>query len=266
MSRRRDGTRMIDAHNHLDFAEFDADRAEVVAEARAGGVVGSIVAGTAPATWPRTMAVAAATNCLAMVGVHPGWVHHVADWEAIGEALAAHPARGIGEIGLDRRTAADDATWAWQIAGLRAQLAVARATDRPVAFHCVGAYPELLATIRRDGLPKTGGYVHGWSGPPDRVDEAVTLGLHLSFGPPVTGAHAPRQWASARAVPLDRLLVETDAPDQAPRGEGRRRGRPADVRVVAEAVAKARGDAFDDVASATHDNVLRLFQLDRWPG
>ncbi|MEN0062680.1 MAG: TatD family hydrolase [Myxococcota bacterium] len=248
---------MIDAHNHLDFEAFAADRAAVIAEARASGIVASVLAGTHPETWERTRAVAKEGGDVAVLGVHPAWADRVADWDDIVAALEKASPVGIGEIGLDRRVTKD---LAWQQAGLRAQLAMARATDRPVIFHCVRAYPELLATIRRDGLPQAGGMIHGWTGPPDRVAEAVALGLSLSFGLAITHAHAPRQAASARATPADRLLVETDCPDTRP---SKARGAPTDLMRVIEAVARARGESADAVAQTTHDNAARMFGMGR---
>ncbi|MEM6926668.1 MAG: TatD family hydrolase [Myxococcota bacterium] len=249
---------MIDAHNHLDFEDFDADRASVVAQAREQGVVGWILAGTHPDTWTRTRTVATSTGGVALLGVHPGWARDITDWDAVIAELEAAAPPGIGEIGLDRRV---DADLDWQTTGLRAQLALARALDRPVAFHSVGAYPEHLATVRRDGLPAAGGMIHRWSGPPDRVPEAMALGLSLSFGLAITNPHAPRQMASARAVTLDRLLIETDCPDQAPRGLDRTRGAPADLARVAAAVAGARKEDVATVVHATHANTARLFGL-----
>lgn len=252
---------MIDAHNHLDFDDFDSDRASVVAEARASGITGWIVAGTHPATWGRTQAVADATGGWAVLGVHPGWAGRVRDWRVVADALRGFSPLGVGEIGLDRRTAESAEGFSWQVEGMRAQLAVARELERPVVFHCVGAYPELLAVIRRDGLPVAGGFVHGWSGPPDRVAEALALGLGLSFGPAITAARAPRQVASARATPRDRLFVETDSPDQAPRGIGPRRGTPSDLVRVVAALAAARGEDVAVTRRATRDNTARLFGL-----
>jgi len=254
---------MIDAHNHLDFDAFDADRSRVVAEARARDVSSFVLAGTHPDTWSRTAFVAENHGGIAVLGVHPGWADRIADWDAVLAELRCVHAAGIGEIGLDRRAATTDEALDWQVRGLRAQLSLARELDRVVVFHCVGAYPELLATIRRDGLPGAGGMIHGWSGPPDRVAEALDLGLSISFGPAIARSHAPRQAASARAVPLDRLLVETDAPDQ-PLESGRR-GVPADLGVVADAVAQARDVPSATVREATHDNAIRLFAIGSSP-
>lgn len=248
---------MIDAHTHLDAPAFDADRDAVVARARAAGVTGFVLAGADPDDADRVAAVATALGAPYTLGVHPWWLAELDDARA-DAALAAIAARptphGVGETGLDHARARTDEARARQVRLLRAHLALARERDVPVVLHVVRAYPQALRVIARDGLPAAGGVVHAWGGPPELVPTAVRLGLHLSFGPAI--AREGRAAASLAVCPPDRILLETDCPDQALDGPTAR-GEPADLVRVAAIAARLRGG--HDVATAAAANTRRLF-------
>lgn len=251
----------FDAHTHLDFSEFDADRADVVRRAHAAGVGSWIIAGSDPERWDHTSTIAAETGGHAIFGVHP--------WETPGlsaaalrpylDDLVARPMVGLGEIGLDALHAKTATERTNQREGLRAQLAIARSRDLPVAFHCVRAWPELLVLLERDGLPKGGGMMHAWSGPPELVARCLSLGLHVSFAPLVLNDRAKKSRASVVHVPDERLLIETDCPNMKPRGEVR--GEPAHLVLVAAEVARLRGVSADHVLAVTERNARGLFRL-----
>lgn len=251
----------IDAHTHLDAPAFDDDRPEVVARARAAGVGSFVLCGADPEGWDRTAGIAREVGGWACFGVHPWWAATLgADaldpWLA---ELRRRPMIALGEIGLDPLRARDPEARENQRRALREQLAVARERDLPVVLHCVRAYPELLAVLERDGLPRRGGMLHAWSGPPDQVDRAVALGLHLSFGPLVSNPGARKARQSAVIVPPDRLLVETDCPDGRPVGTAR--GEPAHLVRVIDALAALRGEEprrLGDVAAANTRRLLGL--------
>lgn len=249
---------MIDANCHLDDPALDAERGEIVSRARAAGVRSWIISGTQPSAWARTLEVAAATGGVGVLGVHPWYVDEVHDTlvEVLG-VLRDHDPAGIGEIGLDAWRGPTPEQRSRQRTVLRAQLALARELDRPVSFHCVRAFPELLTMIARDGLPSAGGMIHGWSGPADQALRAVELGLYVSFGPLVCQPRARRVQQAATMVPLPHLLVETDAPDQPLPGQGR--GEPADLGAVVARIAQLRGIPIDSVTGATTNNASRLW-------
>ncbi len=235
---------LADAHNHLDAPELDEDPDGIVARGRAAGVARLFLAGTRPGTWARTARVAAEVGGAFALGVHPWWADELD--EAALDALRAAEADAIGEIGLDRlRGPAHEV----QEAALRAQLAVARERELPVVLHCVRAYGSLLDLLEADGLPARGGLVHGWSGSPEVAERAVALGLMISFSPLVCGERATKARASVPRVPLDRLLVETDA-----------HGEPAALLDVVRVAAALRGEAPEEVAAATARNLDRLLQ------
>ena len=251
----------IDAHTHLDLPAFDDDRDAVLARARAAGVDGAVVCAADPADWDRVERVATALGLPWTLGVHPWWCASLDDaahdaWMA---ALAARPTPwGIGETGLDHGRAATPEAQALQRRSLRDHLALARERGVPVVLHVVRAYPEALDVIAADGLPRAGGVVHAWSGPAELVPRAAALGLHLSFCASI--GRSKRALRALVATPADRLLLETDAPDQAlERGA---RGEPADLVAIAAIAAAARGESVDDLLSRSATGVRRLFG---WP-
>ncbi|MCB9688581.1 MAG: TatD family hydrolase [Alphaproteobacteria bacterium] len=227
---------LVDAHTHLDDAAYDPDRDRVVARARAAGVDGFAICAADPSRWRIAVDLARRYGATVFAGIHP-WA--VATTDDVAGALRTIPelgVDGIGELGLDRLRAADDAAWQRQREVFRAQLALARELELPVVLHCVRATPELLAICERDGLPRRGGMIHAWSGAPDQVARAQRLGLHVSFGTLVQNHRARKARESVPLVAADRLLVETDCP------WGDERGEPADLLGVIEAVATLRGE------------------------
>jgi TatD DNase family protein len=253
--------RLVDAHTHLDFEEFDADRDEVVARARRAGVDRWVLCGSIHERWDHTEQIARETGGIAILGVHP-WFAAELDTGALApwlEDLRRRALVAVGEIGLDALYARTDEARENQRHALRAQLALARERELPVVLHCVRAYPELLAILERDGVPRAGGMMHAWSGPPDQVERALRLGLHVSFGPLVMRDRARKARQSVPLVPDERLLVETDCPNGMPPGETR--GEPAHLVQVIEALAELRSQSPGHVGRVTSDNALRLLRF-----
>lgn len=233
---------LVDAHTHLDSEAFDGDRDLVVGRARQAGVTGFVLCASDPDRWDRTAAVARAVGGDLFLGLHPWAASETgpAERDELLARLRTIDLDGVGEIGLDTLHASGPDEARRQREAARAQLAVARERDVPVALHCVRAYPELLAIAERDGLPRAGGMVHGWSGPADQVERAVRLGLHVSFGPLILRDKARKARESVARVPADRLLVETDCPTV--RIPGVDRGEPAHLLDVVAGVAALRGE------------------------
>lgn len=254
---------MFDSHCHLHDARVE-DVGGTLARARAAGVRGFLLAGVDPDGWRVQDALRRAhADLWVAYGVHPQRIHEVSDAEAAGlvaaldGALADRP-HAIGEIGLDglgERAGSLER----QARAFRAQLAVARAHELPVVLHVLKAHGRALALLRADGLPGRGGVVHGYSGSAEQVAEYVALGLCVSFAGPVGRPNARRLRAAARAVPRERLLVETDAPFQTPPA---RRPAPCEPAFLVEnvaALAQIRGERPEDVAAYTEENARRLF-------
>jgi TatD DNase family protein len=257
---------VIDTHCHLDKGEFDADRDAVLARARAAGVTEVVVPAVGPDGWDRLAAWARATPGVHFgLGIHPqllpdldprGDDRRLADLEA---ALSRGGAVGVGECGLDAPSAEAGAPLDRQRAVLAAHLALARRFRLPVMLHCLRAHDALLALLADEPLPR-GGVLHSYSGSAEQVRAYAALGLHFSFAGPVTYERARKPLAAARAVPPERLLLETDAPDQTPRPR-RGRNEPAFLPAIAGALAAALGLAVAEVDARTTANARALFRL-----
>lgn len=272
MARRRDAADhpwVFDSHCHLHDARV-VDAAAQIERARAAGVRGFLLAGVEPEGWLAEEALARAHAGIALsYGVHPQLVAERTDGECDAMVAALEAAlddRGrfapsaIGEIGLDA-AGARRASLERQERIFRAQLATARARDLPIVLHILRTHGEALRVLRGDGIPRAGGVVHSYSGSPELVRDYLALGLHLSFAGPVTWTNARRAAESVRATPRERLLVETDAPDQTPEAHRPGANEPAFLVDVVAAVALLRGEPFDAVAAATERNARALFRL-----
>lgn len=255
----------IDTHNHLDLPAFDADRDAVLARARAAGVGGHLVAGVDPDGWIRQRRLAEAVPGVRWAaGLHPQVAAEM-DESAIDAALGGlraafdgpHAACAVGETGLDRLEV-DRSTLPAQRHAFRAQLAIARELDRPLVLHILRAHGAALDILRGDGLPAAGGVVHSFSGNAELAREYVALGLHVAFVGTVCRDEAKKLHRAAAELPADRLLVETDAPDQSPPGlEGR--NEPSALIRVAEGVARHRGCTAAEVLARSDRNAEALF-------
>lgn len=258
---------MIDTHCHLDARAFDGDREAVLARARAAGVTDLIVPAVGPDGWAALRDLCQATPGLHFgVGIHPQLLPEVpardddrrlADLDA---ALARGGAVAVGECGLDGPCAGAGAPLDRQVAVLRGHLALARRHRLPVILHCLRAHDALLALLAEDALPQ-GGVLHSWSGSADQVRAFLPAGLHFSFAGPVTFPGARRPLEAARAVPRDRLLLETDAPDQTPAPHRGGRNEPAYLPLVAAAVAAALGLPAEELDALTTANARALFGI-----
>lgn len=258
---------MIDTHCHLDSAAFAPDRDAVLARARAAGVTDVIVPAVEPDGWYALAAWAAgAAGVHFGLGIHPQLLPQLdprdddrrfADLEA---ALARGGAVGVGECGLDGPSVAAGAPMERQVAVLRGHLRLARRYGLPVMIHCLKAQEPLFALLSEEPLPD-GGVLHSFSGSADQVKAFLPFGLHFSFAGPLTYERARRPLEALRAVPEDRLVLETDAPDQTPRPH-RGRNEPAFIREVAAAAAAALGVTVEEVDARTTENARRLFRLE----
>jgi TatD DNase family protein len=262
---------VIDTHCHLDKPAFNADRDLVLVRARAAGVSDVVVPAIGPDGWAALAAWAARTPGVHFgLGIHPQLLPELdprhddrmlADLDA---ALARGGAVGVGECGLDGQSAKPGAgPWPApmerQVSVLRGQLAVARRRGLPVMLHCLRTHDALLALLREEPL-SAGGVLHSYSGAAEQVPAYAALGLWFSFAGPVTYERARKPAAAARAVPPDRLLLETDAPDQTPRPH-RGRNEPAFLADTAAALASALGLSLPALDALTSANARSLFGL-----
>jgi TatD DNase family protein len=260
--------RLIDSHAHIDASDFDADREDVIARAHAAGVHEMICVGAAGdlATAERTVALAERVPGLyATVGVHP---HEAArmqpDWWPALERLAGREVVvGIGETGLDYYY--DSSPREVQRACFEQFLALGRALGLPVVCHVRDAHEDARAILRA-GDPAgqgAGGVIHCFTGTPEDAAAYVEMGLYVSFSGVVTfpGKRSDPVREAVRAVPHDRLLIETDCPYLAPAPHRGKRNEPAFMVHTAEIVAREAGLSVDELAALTWANTRRLFAL-----
>ncbi len=256
-----DELRLVDAHCHVQAAQFSADRNAVLARARAAGCL-CVVAGDTLAESEAACTLAAATPwCVACVGVHPANID-AEPWSVDQlRTLAARPhVVGIGETGLDYARTSDAAARARQRDAFAAQLALAAERSLPVVIHCRDAYEDVLAILREH--PGSRFLMHTFVGTPQIAEQLLALGGFLSFSGIVTFKNARDVQASARMVPLDHLLVETDAPYLAPVPYRGQRNEPAWVATTIACIAALRMEKSEAVRTATVRNALRCFRLD----
>lgn len=251
---------LIDCHNHLDDASFDADRTDVYQRAQQAGVVGQVLAAVSARLWPRLEAVATQyAGLYPCYGLHPAYLaeHHPEHLDTLAAWLQREPAVAIGECGLDYYL--PDLDPDIQAEYFSAQLRLARQLDLPVVIHARHAVDQVIKLLRR--FAGVRGMVHSFSGSEDQAGRLLDLGLLLSFGGPVTHPRAARLQRLIRYLPLDSLLLETDAPDQPLSNHHGERNEPALLAEVLHCVAKLRNADPLEIASATTANARHLFRL-----
>jgi len=258
----------LDSHCHLTARDYDGDRDAVLHRAHEAGVRTLLAIGSGYGTDHLEDAAtfaAAEAGVYASAGVHP---HEASEWsDAIAERLRALLARpevvAVGECGLDYYY--DNSPRDAQRRALAAQLALARETHLPVSIHVrdrgPGAYEELLEIWHGEGAGALAGVLHCYTGTLDFARRALDAGLWISFSGILTFKKAEDLREVARALPLDRLLVETDSPFLAPEGQRGKRNEPAWVTRVGAVLARLQGRAAEEVAHVTAANARRLFGL-----
>lgn len=257
---------LVDTHVHINFDSFEPDLDAVALRWREAGVVRLVHSCVEPSEFPVIRAIADRfPEVFFAVGLHPLdveqlWQDGRAD-EILRLAQSDHRVVAIGETGLDFFKAQNGEQ---QLAAFEAQLRIAHQLDRPVIIHCREAAVAMLE-LMRDFWQRVGpvsGVMHCWGGTPEETRWFLDLGLYISFSGTVTFKKAEQIHASARMVPADRLLIETDCPFLAPvpkRGE--KRNEPSYVQYVAHQVAQLRDVSVEVLAQQTTENACRLFRL-----
>jgi TatD DNase family protein len=255
---------LIDTHAHLDRAYYKGRLEAVVREARET-LLAVVTVGVGGGDRGPRAAVALAESqqhVFATVGLHP----HDArldspELRAVLDELARRPrVVAVGETGLDYFY--DRSPRAAQQEAFRAQVRLARAVSKPLVLHIRDAWPDALTILREEGAREVGGVVHCFTGAAPDAEAALALGFHLGVTGIATYAHADALRDVLSRVPLDRLVVETDAPYLTPLAVRHERpNRPALVVHVARALAEWRGLSFEEVARVTTANARRLFGL-----
>lgn len=252
---------LFDSHAHIDDERFEEDRDAVLARARENGVAGLINIGADMNSSRRSIELAARyAEVYAAVGNHP---HDAAavqpgDYDQLAEWTAQPKVVAIGEIGLDYYY--DHSPRDIQQQVFIRHLDVARQTGMPVIIHDRDAHGDIMRILKSEGKGLTG-VLHCYSGSMEMAQEVLKLGFYISIAGPITFKNAAKLPEIAAAVPLERLLVETDCPYLTPHPYRGKRNEPAYVRVVAQRVAEVRRMELEALAEATTQNVCRLFSI-----
>ena len=262
--------RLYDAHNHLQDDRFAPHRAEIMAAAARDGVVKMVVNGSCEADWPGVLALAREyPQVLPSFGYHPWYVkERTDDWQNTLTRCLDEVPSAIGEIGLDRWIKDHDLPrqeemFVWQL-----RLAAER--DLPASIHCLQAWGRMLELLQAGPRPRRGFLLHSYGGPPEMIGPLAKLGAYFSFPGYYLHERKARQRETFRHVPPDRLLLETDAPDQPlpeeknlhplfDAGTGQPINHPANLGAVYQFVAEMLGEPPESLAARVEENFLRLF-------
>ena len=249
---------LTDTHCHLDAAEFDADRDQVVARARLAGVSRIIVPSVGRANFGTVASLCRDyPECRPAYGIHPMYVDraHEDDLAALRETLVREQPVAVGEIGLDRFVEnRDDARQEFFFVE---QLKMAREFGLPVLLHVRRAVDPVLKQLRR--IPVVGGIAHAFNGSRQQADEFIKLGFKLGFGGAMTHPRALRIRALAVELPLEAIVLETDAPDIPPVWLAGSRNEPAEMGKILEVFVGLRKLSPAEIAVAVEKNVKDVF-------
>jgi TatD DNase family protein len=256
---------LIDSHAHLDFPQFDDDRAEMLERARQAGVRTVLAIGSGPGPEKLDAAIPFAENydwIYASVGIHPHEARLAteAHFEKLAELARNPKVIAWGEIGVDYHY--DYSPKDVQLTVFRRQMELARAAKLPIIIHCREAWADCLQLLESDwrsaGL---GGIFHCFTGTLEEARRGVEMGFVVSFAGNMSYPKAQNLRDVARDLPMDRLLIETDSPFLAPQPYRGKRNEPAYVAEVARSLGSVRNLPGDEVARITADNFRRFFGL-----
>ena len=251
---------LFDTHVHLDDNQFDNDREEVIASLKDWNVTKVMNIGSCMETSRASVKLADKYDFIySTVGVHPGYVTNMTDNDIEElKALAKNPkVRAIGEIGLDYHY--DDAEPDKQKFWLRKQLELAKELDMPVVIHDRDSKGECIEILKE--MEISNGVMHCFSGSAQTANELVKMGFMISFTGVLTFKNARRAVEACSAVPIERLMIETDCPYMSPEPHRGERNFSGYVEFVARKMAEIKGVSYEALAKATMENALRFYNI-----
>lgn len=255
-----DSAILIDSHVHTDDPRLAADRGEILHRAREAGVVAQIVPAISQRHWPRLRQLCdAEADLYACYGLHPCFMqeHENSHLDELPTWLELPGVVAVGECGLDYRAADTDRMRQQEI--FKAQLSLARQFRLPIVIHALRAVEDVINLIRESGHHR--GLVHSFNGSAEQARRLIDLGFHLSFGGAVTHERARKLRKLVASLPLDAILLETDAPDQTGAAHAGQRNEPAFLREIWQDISALRTEDANTMARATTRNAIELFDL-----
>jgi len=253
--------KLIDTHCHLDFEAFNADREQVLQEARDVGLIGIVVPGTHQQGLESLLSVCAAHDALyPVIGLHPMFLeqHQESDIEKLEYAINDSKPYAIGEIGLDYRDSVVDE--GQQTFYFEQQVLLARKKELPVILHILKAHDQALKILRNN--PVCGGTVHAFNGSLQQAEQYIELGFKLGFGGMLTYERSSKLRKLAAELPIESIVLETDAPDMTVFQYQYQRNSPVYLPYCLQALAEVRNEAPDVIAAQTTENAISVFRLD----
>jgi TatD DNase family protein len=254
--------KLVDSHAHLEMADFRKDLEEVIRRAKDEGVDTIFTVGTEKKDWPRALEIAESHDSIyAVLGVHPHNAKEIDDqtYPALLKLCRHKKVRAYGEIGLDffRNLSAREI----QIQRFREQIGLAKDLGLPIVVHDRDAHRETLDILKSEKAEECGGVIHCFSGDYEMAKKCLEMGFSISVPGTITFKNAEVFKEIVRKLPLESLLVETDAPYLTPVPFRGKRNEPSYVRYTAEKVAEVRKVSFEKVAEVTTQNALRVFRV-----
>ena len=254
--------RLIDCHNHIQDDRLFPKLGKTMESARLAGVERIAIKGCSESDWPKVEEIVNryANACIAF-GLHPWFIKERSAqcFQTLEGLLTTYPQASVGEIGIDH--ALENRNDAEQEAVFLTQLEIARKFDRPVTIHCRRAWGRLIELLDQFGELPRGMLIHCFGGSAEVATELVRRGAHISFSGSITRPNAKKAGAAIRAVPDDRILIETDAPDILPHGAPPGANEPANLPLVLAKAAELRGVPQAELAELTFRNAERFFSL-----
>ncbi|WP_077359029.1 TatD family hydrolase [Virgibacillus halodenitrificans] len=253
---------LFDTHVHLNARQFEEDRTDTIQRAFDAGVQHMVVVGFDRETIPLAIEIAEDYDTIyAAVGWHPVDAIDMTDGDLQWiEELSSHPkVVAIGEMGLDYHWDKSPANIQKDV--FRKQIQLAKKVNMPIIIHNREATEDIVKILQEENAKEVGGIMHCYNDSVDYVQACLDMNFYISLGGPVTFKNAPLPKEVAAQVPLNRLLIETDAPFLAPHPNRGKRNEPAYVKLVAEKIAEIRGISFEEVGKITTENARNLFKI-----
>jgi TatD DNase family protein len=251
---------IIDTHIHLDDELFDPDRCAVIERARNASVTSMVIPAVHAAKWDDIADLARThTDVFATFGLHPLYTdrHHPQDLQLLETRLGQQPVVAVGECGLDYYL--PDTDRALQQHYFVEQLDIASQFQLPVIIHARKAVEEIILLLRSHGPGK--GVIHSYNGSLQQAHRLIDLGYHLGFGGPISYPRANKLRKLVSSLPMQHLLLETDAPFQPVHNQSASRNEPANIQQVLSAVAQLKHSSADEIAERANHNACELFAL-----
>jgi len=252
---------LFDTHVHLTAWQYKEDLGEVITRALEAGVTRMAVIGFDESSNAQAIKLAETYDCIyAVVGIHPSDAKSATakSWEVIKTQLTHPKVVAIGECGFDyyHDTTFNDI----QREVFEKQLEIAKEMDMPIVVHMRDSVEDVYATLKEKGVGLSG-VIHCYSGDVDMMEKFLDLGFYIGLDGPVTFKNAHSVHEVAKAVPIDRLVIETDGPYLTPTPYRGKRNEPAYVSYVAQKIAELKGLSYEEVCQITTENALKMYKL-----